>query len=185
MSIALAAKNKSYAELKKAYHTILEKDCPQSVKDSVAENVKDWMQKRGGKELQVLAEHFPQQYQKKVYQQFRQKFEEYNDIDNTKYMKQLEEKRDMAEQSALKAFVNQQKIRPGDRKKLLSLAEAIRPMEYEEKKKMETISGVYSDSASYDGNKHKSTGGRYTGKSVRPVGSPDGCGYRAYSFWEK
>jgi len=45
----------------------------------------------------VLAEHFPQQYQKKVYQQFRQKFEEYNDIDNTKYMKQLEEKRDMAE----------------------------------------------------------------------------------------
>ena len=135
MSIALAAKNKSYAELKKAYHTILEKDCPQSVKDSVAENVKDWMQKRGEKELQVLAEHFPQQYQKKVYQQFRQKFEEYNDIDNTKYMKQLEEKRDMAEQSALKAFVNQQKIRPGDRKKLLSLAEAIRPMEYEEKNK--------------------------------------------------
>ena len=47
LSIALAAKNKSYAELKKAYHTILEKDCPQSVKDSVAENVKDWMQKRG------------------------------------------------------------------------------------------------------------------------------------------
>ena len=41
----------------------------------------------------------------------------------------------MAEQSALKAFVNQQKIRPGDRKKLLSLAEAIRPMEYEEKNK--------------------------------------------------
>ena len=117
LSIALAAKNKSYAELKKAYHTVLEKDCPQSVKDSVAENIKDWMQKRGEKELQVLAEHFPQQYQKKVYQQFRQKFEEYNDIDNTKYMKQLEEKRDMAEQSALKAFVNQQKIRPGDRKK--------------------------------------------------------------------
>ena len=57
--------------------------------------------------------------------------------------------------------------------------------EYEEKKKMETISGVYSDSASYDGNKHKSTGGRYTGKSIRPVGSPDGCGYRAYSFWKK
>ena len=135
LSIALAAKNKSYAELKKAYHTILEKNCPQSVKDSVTENVKDWMQKRGEKELQVLAEHFPQQYQKKVYQQFRQKFEEYNDIDNTKYMKQLEEKRDMAEQSALKAFVNQQKIRPGDRKKLLSLAEAIRPMEYEEKNK--------------------------------------------------
>jgi len=135
LSIALAAKNKSYAELKKAYHTILEKDCPQSAKDSVAKNVKDWMQKRGEKELQVLAEHFPQQYQKKVYQQFRQKFEEYNDIDNTKYMKQLEEKRDMAEQSALKAFVNQQKIRPGDRKKLLSLAEAIRPMEYEEKNK--------------------------------------------------
>ena len=50
-------------------------------------------------------------------------------------MKQLEEKRDMAEQSALKAFINQQKIRPGDRKKLLSLAEAIRPMEYEEKNK--------------------------------------------------
>lgn len=122
-------------ELKKAYHTILEKDCPQSAKDSVAKNVKDWMQKRGEKELQVLAEHFPQQYQKKVYQQFRQKFEEYNDIDNTKYMKQLEEKRDMAEQSALKVFVNQQKIRPGDRKKLLSLAEAIRPMEYEEKNK--------------------------------------------------
>ena len=90
LSIALAAKNKSYAELKKAYHTILEKNCPQSVKDSVAENVKDWMQKRGEKELQVLAEHFPQQYQKKVYQQFRQKFEEYNDIDNTKYMKQPE-----------------------------------------------------------------------------------------------
>ena len=135
LSIALAAKNKSYAELKKAYHTILEKNCPQSVKDSVTENVKDWMQKRGEKELQVLAEHFPQQYQKKVYQQFRQKFEEYNDIDNTKYMKQLEEKRDLAEQSALKAFVNQQKIRPGDRKKLLSLAEAIRPMEYEEKNK--------------------------------------------------
>ena len=56
---------------------MLEKDCPQSVKDSVAENVKDWMQKRGEKELQVLAEHFPQQYQKKVYQQFRQKYEEY------------------------------------------------------------------------------------------------------------
>ena len=42
-----------------------------------------------------------------------------------------------------------------------------RRLEYEEKKKMETISGVYSDSASYDGNKHKSTGGRYTGKSIR------------------
>jgi hypothetical protein len=135
LSIALAAKNKSYAELKKAYHTVLEKDCPQSVKDSVAENIKDWMQKRGEKELQVLAEHFPQQYQKKVYQQFRQKFEEYNDIDNTKYLEQLDEKRDMAEQSALKAFVNQQKIRPGDRKKLLSLTEAIRPMDYEEKNK--------------------------------------------------
>lgn len=78
------------------------------------------MQKRGEKELQVLVEHFPQQYQKKVYQQFRQKFEEYNDIDNTKYMKQLEEKRDMAEQSALKAFVNQQKIRPGIEKAVVT-----------------------------------------------------------------
>ena len=113
LSIALAAKNKSYAELKKAYHTVLEKDCPQSVKDSVAENIKDWMQKRGEKELQVLAEHFPQQYQKKVYQQFRQKFEEYNDIDNTKYMKQLEEKRDMARAERVESICQPAENPPG------------------------------------------------------------------------
>ena len=54
-----------------------------------------------------------------------------------------------------------------------------------EEMKSEAEEEVHSDSASYDGNKHTSTGGRYTGKSIRPGGSPDGCGYRAYSFWKK
>ena len=79
----------------------------------MAENVKDWMQKRGEKELQMLAEHFPQQYQKESLSAVSSKFEEYNDIDNTKYMKQLEEKRDMAEQSALKSICQPAENPPG------------------------------------------------------------------------
>lgn len=140
LNTALSVKGKSYVEMKQAYHTILKKDCPDSVKENVLASLKNWMQQRGEKELQVLLQHVPENHTRKMYQQFKEKFQEYNDIDNARYIKALDEKRDSIEQKELEAFVKKNNKRPKDRKSLLALADSIKSLDYEERNKK-----IYTD----------------------------------------
>lgn len=140
LNTALSAKGKSYQELKQAYDKIRGKDCAAEVKGNIPDTLKSWMQQRGGKEMQLILQKLPDNYNRKIYKQFEEKLHEYKDIDNNKYIEQLNEKRDRLEQKEIESFINKNAKRKKDRKTLLNLIEDIKPLDYEEHNKK-----IYTD----------------------------------------
>jgi hypothetical protein len=135
LKMAMEVKDKPYKDMRQVYKKIKEKDCADSVKSGVLDTLKNLMQQRGKKELQVLIEHIPDNISRAVYSQFKEKFKEYDDIDNAPYIEMLDQKRDAIEQRELAEFVRKNNRRPKDRKSLLELIEKIKPLDYEERNK--------------------------------------------------
>ena len=140
LNTALAVKGKSYQEIKQAYKRITEKDCDAAVKGNIPDTLKEWLKQRGEKEMQVIVQKLPGTYNRSVYKQFEEKLQEYSDIDNSKYIDIINNRRDEFEQKEIESFINKNPKKNKDRKTLLDLIESIKPLDYDEHNKK-----IYTD----------------------------------------
>ncbi len=134
LKIAFDAKKRGYPEMKQAYDSIMQKDCPNDTKSSVLASLDKWMKERAKNDLDIYMENMPDPIGRKQYLRYRQIFEEYGN-DAQPYIEKLDLKRDVIEQSELNAFIRKNNRQLKNRTALLELADAVEKMDYEERNK--------------------------------------------------
>lgn len=90
-------KDKPYGVLKRTAEEISQAECPEPVKKELLESLQQLKQKRGKEEAEQLIAKIPENMNRSQYRAFREKFDQYQDIDISAYQEVLESKRRLAE----------------------------------------------------------------------------------------
>lgn len=102
---AMFVKDKDYITIVTALKEIKEEQIAPDVKKKMVESLKELSQKRGRSELEHLTASIPVNITRKQYQAYRDKIEQYKEIDITPYIKALDEKWDVVEKQEISLFV--------------------------------------------------------------------------------
>lgn len=90
-------KDKPYGVLKRAMEEISQSECPETAKKELLDSLQKLKQKRGKEEAEQLIAKIPENMNRSQYRTFREKFDQYHDIDISAYQEVLESKRRLAE----------------------------------------------------------------------------------------
>lgn len=124
-------KDKSYAQVQKAIEEISVAKFDKDVKDSILSSLKQLLEKKGKNELASIVSKIPQGLNRKQYEQFSEKINEYQDIDTRLSTRLLEEKWDESQQQEIAAFMK--KANPRNRKSYLDTYNRLKELDYEER----------------------------------------------------
>jgi hypothetical protein len=138
----VSCKGKTYAQIKTVKEEIKKEEVAESVKTSILDSLMQLLEKTGKKELENIMAQIPSDISRKQYELFRDKLEDYQDIDTKLARNYLEERRDEAEKQEIAAFIK--KVNPRDRKSHLSLYYKLKEQKFEEKNAEPYLEKIYS-----------------------------------------
>ena len=101
------AKKGNYAQLCRNIEEIEKSDAPKEMKESVLTPLYQLRQEKAQTEAEALIANMPAVMDRKKYNLFRQKLEQYKEADITPFQKKLEERRKLAEQQEITSLVKQ------------------------------------------------------------------------------
>lgn len=102
---AEACREKSYAEIARTVEEIKNETAPDDVKESILQPLYQLKKIRAEKEVEHLISHMPENMDKRQYQQFCEKLEQYREADLEPYRRQLDARRDMAEKQEINNYI--------------------------------------------------------------------------------
>lgn len=129
MGKAEACKDKDYITIARFIEEMKDEDCSNSVKENILLSLKKLLEIRGRKELEVIRSKIPENINKAQYLQFKEKIEQYREIDNHVYKSYLEDKRDGAEKQEIAALIR--RVNAKDRSSLMELYQKLKKEDYE------------------------------------------------------
>jgi len=128
---AVSSKEKNYTEIQRVINEIKKEDCADSLKKTILNSLMELLKNRGKKELENILSHIPENVSRKQYDQFKEKIEQYKDVDTSPYKKDLEEKRDAVEKQEIAAFIK--RVNSTDRKSLFDGYNKLKEQNFEER----------------------------------------------------
>lgn len=128
---AEACFEKPYSEIERAIEQIKAHNCPDRIKEPILQELYKKKKIRGEQEVQALLQKLPAAMDKKQYLAFMEKLAGYREVDLAPYQKQLDEKRDLAEQQEIARYVK--RARKADRNDLFQLYNQLKEQGFEEK----------------------------------------------------
>jgi len=128
---AVSSKAKNYTEIQRVIDEIKKEDCVDSLKKTILNSLMELLKNRGKKELENILSHIPENISRKQYDQFKEKIEQYKDVDTSPYKKDLEEKRDAVEKQEIAAFIK--RVNSTDRESLLDGYNRLKEQDFEER----------------------------------------------------
>ncbi len=128
---AVSSKEKKYTEILQLINEIKEEDCADSIKKPILKSLMEMLKKNGEKELELLVNNIPDNVSRKQYNQFREKIEQYKEIDSSPHKKHLDEKRDTVEKQEIAIFIKRSNAI--DRKSLFDLYRKLKELDFEER----------------------------------------------------
>lgn len=135
------AKVKQYAEILPVIEEIKREDCSEDVKKSILRSIMELLKKRGEKELEEIISHIPEKISRKQYNQFKEKIEQYKEMDISPYKKRLDESLDALEKQEITAIVK--RANTADRKSLFDTYEKLKEKNFEERNAKPFLEKIY------------------------------------------
>ncbi|MFA9377830.1 MAG: hypothetical protein ACERKZ_13905 [Lachnotalea sp.] len=128
---ANSCKGKNYAKIITAIEDIKKDESIGNEKNSVLNSLMDLLEQTGKKELAHIISKIPETVSKDQYVIFKNKIEEYKQIDTKLAKKYLDEKRDIVEKQEIGLFIK--RANPKDRKSHLALYDKLKEQNFEER----------------------------------------------------
>lgn len=128
---AVAAKEKNYVEIQRLIEEIKNENCADSFKIPILKSLMELLKKRGQKELEDIISRIPENVSSKQYDQFREKIQQYKELDYSSQNKILDDKRDVAEKMEIAAFIK--RTNATDRASLSNLYHKLKEHGFKEK----------------------------------------------------
>lgn len=126
------SKNKTYAEISRVIEEISNGNGSDGMKEEALKTINEIKKIKGKKEVEHLISNMPQEMDKKQYQQFCEKLEQYKEIDIQPYQKILDEKYDIAEKQELENLIKKTANKK-DRNSLFRLYNQIKEQNFEQR----------------------------------------------------
>lgn len=103
---AESAKKGNYMQLCRAIEEIEQSDCPREMKESILAPLYERKPQKAQAEAEELIANMPAVMDRKRYQMFREKLEQYKEADISTYEEKLEARKEQAEQQEIAVMVN-------------------------------------------------------------------------------
>lgn len=136
-----SGKEKSYVQILKLVREIEEEDCAESIKKPILKSLMELLKKRGERELESIILQLPENISRKQYKEYKEKIEQYKEIDRSSYKNYLDEKRDTAEKREISAFIKRADAK--DRKSLSEVYEKLKNQGYEDRNVRPFLETIY------------------------------------------
>lgn len=143
-----SCQRKNYEEISLLINEVKREDCSEEVKESALKSMSDLLIKRGIAELQNIIGNIPENITRSQYKEYREKIEQYKDIDKSSYQRKLDEKRDLIEKREITILVK--RANTADRKSLSDLYNQLKTQDFEERNVSPFLEKVYDKMVTMD-----------------------------------
>lgn len=121
-------KSKSYVEISRLIEEVKNDDLKDEDKKSILESLKKMLHLKADIELKNLIMQIPENITRKQYNQYKDKIEEYKEVDKSYYRKYLDDRRDAAEKGEIVSYIK--RFNANDRKSWYELYKKLKDQDF-------------------------------------------------------
>lgn len=136
------SRNRSYAEIGRMIEDIEKRSLPEELKQETVRKLKQFRKERAEQEVAQLIEHLPLHLDRKQLAAYLEKINQYDGVDITPYINQLEQRKDMAEKEEITAMIKRGGKK--ERNALWNLYEQIQKQDFKEENKAPFLEKIYA-----------------------------------------